>query len=125
LLAQHAGARRSPSRSPCCLKLSLKTCHCSSLGAVALHALPPTGRAATREPPGAQALSRYADTAVPDSEKIEEPIEELRARFRLDAPFTYSVAVDVQPPVAWKQPYTGIQARRPRVPEVCDARHGL
>ncbi len=49
---------------------------------------------------------------MPDSEKIEEPIEELRARFRLDAPFTYSVAVDVQPPVAWKQPYTGIKARR-------------
>ncbi len=53
---------------------------------------------------------------MPDSEKIEEPIEELRARFRLDAPFTYSVAVDVQPPVAWKQPYTGIKARRPRPP---------
>ncbi|KAK9835180.1 hypothetical protein WJX81_004039 [Elliptochloris bilobata] len=59
------------------------------------------------------ALSRFADTAVSDSEKIEDDKDELLARFSLDAPLMYNVTLDVMPPVAWKQPYTGIKVELP------------
>ena len=58
-----------------------------------------------------QALKRFEQTAVSDSEKIEENIEQLLAGFSLNGPLTYSVTLDVMPPVAWKQPYKGIRVR--------------
>ena len=64
----------------------------------------------------AQALKRFEQTAVSESEKIEENIEQLLAGFSLDGPLAYSVTLDVMPTVAWRQPYKGIQVRRSCLP---------
>ena len=64
----------------------------------------------------AQALKRFEQTAVSESEKIEENIEQLLAGFSLDGPLAYSVTLDVMPPVAWRQPYKGIRVRRSCLP---------
>lgn len=64
----------------------------------------------------AQALKRFEQTAVSESEKIEENIEQLLAGFSLDGPLAYSVTLDVMPPVAWRQPYKGIRVRHSCLP---------
>ncbi len=59
-------------------------------------------------------MSRFAEKAVTDSEKIEEAFEDLQARFNIDAPFVFHITMDVLQAVAWKEPYTGIKVRASR-----------
>ena len=46
--------------------------------------------------PPDQALERYKDTAVSESERIEEQFEDLIAGLDLDAPLTFHVGLDVK-----------------------------
>lgn len=61
--------------------------------------------------PPDQALERYKDTAVSESERIEEQFEDLIAGLDLDAPLTFHVGLDVKAAHTWKAPYRDIEAR--------------
>jgi hypothetical protein len=58
----------------------------------------------------AQALQPYRDTAVTESERIEEDFDSLIATLDLDAPFVFHIGLDVPGDVSWKAPYQDIEA---------------
>ena len=57
----------------------------------------------------AQALQPYRDTAVSESERIEEEFDDLIAVLDLQAPFTFHIGLDVQGELSWKAPYRDIE----------------
>ena len=57
----------------------------------------------------AQALQPYRDTAVSESEHIEEEFDDLIKVLDLEAPFTFHIGLDVQGELSWKAPYREIE----------------
>lgn len=60
---------------------------------------------------GIQALQKYRDTAIDESERIEEEFDVLIKAFDLDSSFIFHVGLDVQPTHSWKAPYRDLKAR--------------
>jgi hypothetical protein len=56
-----------------------------------------------------QALQKYKDTAIAESERIEEQFDDLIKDFDLDSSFVFHIGLDIQPTHSWKAPYKDIK----------------
>ena len=56
-----------------------------------------------------QALQKYKDTAIAESERIEEQFDDLIKDFNVDSSFTFHIGLDIQPTHSWKAPYKDIK----------------
>ncbi|KAK9909292.1 hypothetical protein WJX75_000086 [Coccomyxa subellipsoidea] len=55
------------------------------------------------------ALQKYKDTAIAESERIEEQFDDLIKDFDLDSSFVFHIGLDIQPTHSWKAPYKDIK----------------
>lgn len=64
-----------------------------------------------------QALSTHAERMIVDSDRFDDPIEELFKRFDRNQPFTYSISADIFPEMKWKGSYDNLKLEVPIMDE--------